>query len=505
MTKAKTKGGRPEAPLGLPKETTEANAPTAESAVEALSAYRIDSLESQELAIGGVAQYFQYRLNKAMFTEAQSLQGPAKQKFDEVLAHMHCSSNIFLSLVLAKFRVFAAPDHLIDEFTEELREAAGGLDIPAQAWVDIANNLHVPKGAVAVKGGLKVWISPKVLLEAPLKDIETLICHEALHVWFLHMRLRNSSNTANDLAINSQLDATAINSLGGIMPGDGALRNLEKYQKDFGGPNASLLAKKHLEEVTKNMKLYASMPMGLTSEEYQSLLPPQKKGDGGDGNTMDIHIDMDDLSPGEKDQLEAVLRNAAVEGSRGHSPTGSICNLVRELAGVPKPRNLRQLLAPLVASMRSVETNETRKKVNRRSPMAAGAFRMPRYRICVGVDQSGSMSDEQVGEVFGILHELSPMANITYLPFDTKIGKPVEVKRGKPMPPRTMQGGTDFDCVTQYVNDHAREYDALMILTDGYVGDTPPIACKKRRYWVMCKGGELSFPTKEPVVKAPVD
>lgn len=88
----------------------------------------------------------------------------------------------------------------------------------------------------------------------------------------------------------------------------------------------------------------------------------------------------------------------------------------------------------------------------------------PKLRICVLVDESGSISDTLYSMFIGELNKLSKVADVFASGFtdDTPLDA-VPLKKYK----RTMSGGT---CVLRAYNDAiASDFDNIIILTDGYL------------------------------------
>ena len=79
---------------------------------------------------------------------------------------------------------------------------------------------------------------------------------------------------------------------------------------------------------------------------------------------------------------------------------------------------------------------------------------------------------------------LAKYATLTVAPFDTQVlteSMYVHEKGKKCEKTRVACGGTSFQCVTDYANEH-KEFDALIILTD--LGAPTPGPCRVRRIWL---------------------
>jgi predicted metal-dependent peptidase len=121
----------------------------------------------------------------------------------------------------------------------------------------------------------------------------------------------------------------------------------------------------------------------------------------------------------------------------------------------------------------------------------------------VAVDMSGSVSDAELELLYGELNGLAKKATFTFVPFDSAIDEEniFVWKKGKKAPPKRFRaGGTCFNAPVNWANDRRGEFDALLILTDGYA--PKPGACKLRTGWIITPDGEMDFDVgNSPVIK----
>ena len=122
--------------------------------------------------------------------------------------------------------------------------------------------------------------------------------------------------------------------------------------------------------------------------------------------------------------------------------------------------------------------------------------------ILIAIDQSGSVGDKAISMFFGELCSgLARQTTFDVVFFDTRVNEDTLFtwKRGsKVKPTRQLQGGTDFNAPTRYVNDQKGKYDGVLIMTDGECG--PPEPCRVRRGYVIAPGCKLHFPTTDIVM-----
>jgi predicted metal-dependent peptidase len=134
----------------------------------------------------------------------------------------------------------------------------------------------------------------------------------------------------------------------------------------------------------------------------------------------------------------------------------------------------------------------TIKRVNKRFPYIHPGRKVNRVaNIAISIDQSGSVSDEMLVKFFNELNHLSKLATFTVIPFDSHVD-PSKVyvweKDRRHAAERVLQGGTDFDAPTQYVND--KGFEGHIILTD--MCAPAPKRSKCPRLWLTDEAGAKS-------------
>ena len=146
----------------------------------------------------------------------------------------------------------------------------------------------------------------------------------------------------------------------------------------------------------------------------------------------------------------------------------------------------------------------TRRRVDRKYPgLFPGVKRQRGVRVAVAIDQSGSVYDALLGRLLAVIAGLSEVASVTIVPFDTAVVEEKIETLGVGQVPsfeRVACGGTNFDCITEWVNDpkNAGVYDVLIVATDG--GAPHPQVCCIPRVWVVGPGCTLDFTTDEEVI-----
>ena len=136
-----------------------------------------------------------------------------------------------------------------------------------------------------------------------------------------------------------------------------------------------------------------------------------------------------------------------------------------------------------VTSLKSERTSSI-KRLNKRYPFVHPGKKTKRLaKIAVSVDQSGSVSDEQLAKFSAELNKLAEIVEFTVVPFDTIVAtdEVFSWKRGKKIDlKRVSMGGTNFDAPTDFVNQGT--YDGHIVMTD--LMAPIPKRSKCKRIWV---------------------
>jgi predicted metal-dependent peptidase len=142
------------------------------------------------------------------------------------------------------------------------------------------------------------------------------------------------------------------------------------------------------------------------------------------------------------------------------------------------------------------------RKINRRFPYIHAGRKVNRVaNIAISIDQSGSVSDEELNAFFNELNKLATLATFTVIPFDYNVAEDkvyVWKKGDKRKWSRVLHGGTNFNAPTKWVND--RGFDGHIVLTD--LQAEKPISSHCRRMWMASKYNvdHMPFKTNERVI-----
>ena len=377
-----------------------------------------------------------------------------------------------------KFKDLLGPmDPKVDrEVREKLITARVGLLLRASFFGNLATRLKLVNAdewcPTAATDGRNFYYNTRFVNMLKPKEIEFLFGHEVLHCVYDHFGRRGDRdpqlfNIANDYCVNGDL-------------------------------------KKHRvgEFITSVPCLYDAKYEGMSSEEiYDILYENAEKIDIGSliDKLLDEHMDGDQdgngsgdgedgdkngkgrpkLSAEERQKIrdeikEAVLAAAAASDGAGNLPAG-VKRLIQDMTA-PK-MNWRELLRMQLES--TIKSDFTWMRASRRGwhmdAVMPGMKNDELIDIAVAIDASGSIGERMLkdflGEVQGIMDQFSAY-RIHVLTFDTEVYNPVtynsdnldsicdyEISGG---------GGTDFDCVYNYLKENEIEPKRLVMFTDGY-------------------------------------
>jgi predicted metal-dependent peptidase len=299
---------------------------------------------------------------------------------------------------------------------------------------------------------------------------EGVIIHELYHVVLQHLFERNVTdkkyamawNIGTDLAINSIIGHLRLPTMA-LIPGRIPSRAKEQRLIDF----------------IKNVKpLQASE---FYFEGVKKILDEmEENGEGtGDMGTLDDHSGWGELPESVKDQIKDKVRGMlqnAVNRADSKNSWGTVPSAMQAeiRKGLQHEVDWRSILRMFFGIARSMQRISTIKKVSRKMPgILPGVKRGTMARFAFFIDQSGSMSDEDVALCFTEVEGACKETEIDVYNFDTEIDEDSHKvwKRGKKFPwGRTRCGGTDFNAVARFVNDKKNfgRWSGICILTDGY-------------------------------------
>ena len=336
----------------------------------------------------------------------------------------------------------------------------------------------------------KMLYNPDFFEDMEERKVKGVLIHEFYHLIFKHVTSRRPENIpmivwniATDLAINSMIGAD----------------NLPENCCIPGG------------------KQFEDYPLGKTAEFYLEMMKDDEqfgngKGgfkdmegeDGSDLGNFDDHGGWDELTDDERQMVEErakdIMEKAAKDANNSGRGWGSVSNgIKRDIMERLKTRvNWKKVLRAFIGAAQRADKSNTMRRINRRFPYIHAGRKVNRVaNIAISIDQSGSVSDQELNAFFNELNKLSELATFTVIPFDTQVAEDkvyVWKKGEKRKWDRVMYGGTCFDAPTEYVNKG--NFDGHIVLTDLMAAKPKPSRC--RRMWMASKYNVDHMPFKTP-------
>lgn len=342
--------------------------------------------------------------------------------------------------------------------------------------------------SVSFKGAKYViYFNPIIFLELNIKQMETTIKHEILHIVSQHLiRGKDLKNKYTTLAINMAMDVVVNQYLNYLPPYAITLEYINmKY----------------------NLKLDPYKTFEYYLEKIQTELDLQEEDDEGeeiDSNenvAVEFDIKKTHDSWNESDEIDEKTLKEFTEKIADNSQKGSIPSylegMIKSLKSnkgeLPWNLYLKKLMGTVEANKKKTITRRNRRQPNRLD--LRGELRGHRAEIAVAIDISGSISDEEfkqaIKEVLSIVKNYNQ--EITIIECDKEIRRTYKVKSVKDVKDRMATGGgTEFSPVFQYANN--KNINLLVYFTDGKGEERLKVVPKGYNIlWIISgRGDELS-------------
>lgn len=193
----------------------------------------------------------------------------------------------------------------------------------------------------------------------------------------------------------------------------------------------------------------------------------------------------------DQDELLSDRLNDLVRTAQASDSWGSIGGKLREhiLANLHPKLDYRAVLRKFRTSILSQQRRLTRMKPNRRYGFTyMGSRRDFSTRLLFAIDVSGSMGTEELRQGFSVINRFFNygVPAIDVIQFDTRVtADAMTLRRAKQEVQLTGRGGTNFSPVMTYLDEH-RDYDGLIVYTDGYAPcPQPPQNRRTRILWLF--------------------
>jgi predicted metal-dependent peptidase len=365
-----------------------------------------------------------------------------------------------------------------------------------------------------------------------------ILKHELLHIAFGHLSIvfkfsdRKLANIAMDMEINQYIE-------NGWLPGDeytkeefDALVTSVRERIAAGKANGSLTDEQIAiiaEEIPSRGIMIDDYPeLNLDTKAgsryyYDKLKEAKDKKDKTgtcgspgmdqlldqleDGKGLPDHSTWDDfenMSEAEEKlinkQLQKLLSDAKEQTikKRGTIP-GEIEGLIEIDEIIPPKFDWRGYIRRFTGISTKVFTKKIRRKENRRFSDNPGLKIKMRQHMLLAIDTSGSVSNDELTEFMNEIHHIYKAGvDITIIQCDTTI-KSIEPYKGEHDLKVVGRGGTEFDPVIEYFNEHLRDYTSLVYFTDGECSTR--VTPKGQTLWVISEQSSMNYDLPGKVIK----
>jgi len=350
-----------------------------------------------------------------------------------------------------------------DPVIDKIIVARVGLLLKHPFFGNMATRLKIQEAEkwlpTAATDGRNIYFCREFFEKLTVKQVEFVIAHEILHNVFDHMTRREGRdpqifNIACDYTVNGQLVRDHI--------GDHQIPDI----KIFHDPKYYGMSAEEIYD-----KIYDDM-----DEEQLNQL----------GQLLDEHIDWEkegkDGRPTlSKEQLKEIrdeIREATIQAAQAAGAGNTPASVQRMIKELTEPKmNWRDILRQQIQSV--IKNDYTFMRPNRKgwhmNAVLPGTQFKETIDICVAIDMSGSIGDEQakdfLSEIKGIMQEYQDF-KIKVWCFDTKVYNEQdydgytmdEFDEYEPM----GGGGTEFDVNWEYMKENDIEPKKFIMFTDGY-------------------------------------
>jgi len=389
------------------------------------------------------------------------------------------------STVIDKQKVVTVTDPRIDAAArEKLTTARIGLLLKAPFFGQLATRMTLTNAdawcGTAATDGRKFYYNSEFVNNMPLKQLEFLVGHEILHAVYDHMgrrgdRMPRLSNIAADYCVNQDLVEQRIGEKISVVP--------ILFDNKFKGWS--------YEEVYDY--LYENSDKIDISQLEKMLLDDHLEEDG-DGDSKD-GSGKPRLSKEEaqaiRDEIKGAVISAAQASGAGNLPSG----VKRLLKDLTEPViNWKDLLQQQITSV--IKNDYTWARPSRRGwhldAIMPGLKPGEMIDICIAMDQSGSISEEDskafLGEIKGIMEAFDEY-KITLWCFDTEIYNVQTYTSDNIDDIMTYEpqggGGTDFMCNWEFMKQENIEPKKFIMFTDGMPYDSWGIEEYCETVWII--------------------
>jgi predicted metal-dependent peptidase len=347
----------------------------------------------------------------------------------------------------------------------------------------------VPTAGVYVTDKINLVLNPDFVEKLDTDELVELLRHECNHIVYRHITRAKELGIEQDKKGTTKTDEDYTNAmikhkLFNLSADTAINHDCRRLVNNHGGVDHNKLQDMLIQQTGDNsIKIDSKQSMehyyGYVSQIEEDMQDQAKElGDKlkellENGNIDDHGIW--DESTGGSDLIDQVIKNAVGKAAKEARAAGRVSSdldaMINDL--LSSKVDWRRELNKFFINSLKYEKERTRKKRNRRyGYIFSGRKKKPMLSLAVLMDVSGSMSDEQVSQIFTEIDKIHTYGvEIHVIQMDTEV-KHVELYDPKKEWKRLGCGGTAYQSGIDYAKDKL-EVDCLIICGDMDTADTP--------------------------------
>jgi predicted metal-dependent peptidase len=325
--------------------------------------------------------------------------------------------------------------------------------------------------STAATDGLKFYYNSRFIMMLKPKEVEFLVGHEVLHVVYDHIGRRGDRdpqiwNIADDYCVNADLKRHKVGQFITTVPC--------LYESKYDGKPAEEV----YDDLMKNVQKIS------IDDLVDQMIDDHLDGDDGEGEGQEGDSDKEGkgrpkkMTPEERERARQEMKQAIIQAAQsaeaGTLPKG-VERLIRDATEPVMP--WRELIQTNLTS--AIRNDYSWMRPSRRSwhmdAIMPGMTPGEEIDVVVSLDMSGSISDKQatafLGEIAGMMNSFDGY-KVHVFCFDTDTYNPQDFDSENMDSIQEYEpkggGGTDFDCIFDYLKQNAIEPKRLIVFTDGY-------------------------------------
>jgi len=343
-----------------------------------------------------------------------------------------------------------------------------------------------------------IYFNPIIFLTLTLKQMESSIKHEILHIVSMHLsRAKELQRSYSTMAINIAMDIVVNTYLDHLPP---YATTLEWVNLNY---SLRLLPFEPFEYYVEQIQTALDLLEVVEDETENDSKADEKLVPAYDPEkTHDIWEDSSEIEEETLREFTGKFIEASQKGTIPNYLASILTSLRNSKSQLPWNLYLKRLMGTVESGQKKTITRRNRRQPDRMD--LRGQLRSHKAKIAIALDISGSISDEEfnqaIKEVLSIVKSYNH--ELTLIECDNEIRRVYQVKSAKDIKARsTVRGGTRFTPVFEYAN--TRKFNFLVYFTDGK-GENKLLSIPRgyQTLWVISgRGDQLSLEKSYGVVK----